>query len=164
MSQVSRPSRRRSIRLFAVAGLLVLVGAACNHDNTPSSYSAQNYLVQDNFVQGCTGQSGTSTTLSPPEACQCAINWIIANVPYDDANKNAPTTVGGQNDQQISQTFDKNYDGKTFKAIDKDLASHPENLPQSIQDGLAGACASKGWKGAASSNGNSGGGGPTTIG
>jgi len=163
MSQVSRSSRRRSIRLFAVAGLLVLVGAACHPDNTPSSYSAQNNLVQDNFVQGCTGQPGTSTTLAPPEACQCAIDWIIANVPYDDANKKSPATIPTARGD-VNQTFSTSYDGQTFKAIDKDLASHPENLPQSIQDGLAGACARKGWKGAPSSNDNSGGGGPTTIG
>jgi hypothetical protein len=163
MSQVSRPTRRRSTRLFLVAGLLVLVGAACHPDNTPSSYSAQNYLVQDNFVEGCTGQGGTSTKLAPPAACQCAINWIIANVPYDDANKKTPATIPTTTGD-IKQIFTTTYDGQTFKAIDKDLASHPENLPQSIQDGLAGACASKGWKGTASSSGNSGGGGPTTIG
>jgi len=160
MSQVHRPTRRRTPKVLLVVGLLAVLGAACHPDNTPSTYNAQNNLVQDNFVQGCTGQ-GTSTTLAPTGACQCAINWIMANVPYDDANKKAPTTVAGQNDQQISQTFDSNYDGKTFKAIESDLANHPENLPQSIQDGLAGACSSQGWKGTSSS---SGGGGPTTIG
>jgi hypothetical protein len=162
MSQVSRPSRRRTPRVLLVVGLLALVGAACHPDNTPSSYDAQNNLVQDNFVQGCTGKD-TSTTLAPAEACQCAISWIVANVPYDDANKKAPTTIPTSSGD-VSQTFTSNYSGLTFKAIDKDLASHPENLPQEIQDGLAGACSSKGWKGTVSSNGGSGGGGPTTIG
>src|SRR3954453_17247378 len=135
MSQVSRPPRRRSLRVLLVVGLIATLGAACKQDNTPTSYSAQDNLVQTNFVQGCTGQ-GTSTTLAPTGACDCALAWIIANVPYDDANKKAPTTVPTANGD-VSQTFATNYDGPTFKKIDSDLANNPDNLPQNIQDGLS---------------------------
>ena len=162
MSQV-RPPRRRTARVLLVVGVLALVGAACHPDNTPNSYNAQNNLVQDNFVQGCQG-TGTGTTLAPSSACTCAINWIVANIPYDDTNKKAPTTVTGLDGQDISQTFSSDYSDKTFKAIDSDLANHPENLPQNIKDGLDKACGSQGWSPATTTTTGAGsGGGPTTI-
>ena len=154
-----RPTRRRTAQVLAVLGLVAVLGVACHPDNTPNSYTAQNNLVQDNFVQGCTGE-GTGTTLAPTNGCNCAISWIIANVPYDDANKKTPTTVQGPNGD-ISQTFDSGYEGDTFKQIDSGLANNPGNLPQSNQDGIGSACASQGWKVPASSG--SQGGGPTTI-
>jgi hypothetical protein len=169
MSQVSptdrprgpRPRGRRTVSLLLLVGVLALLGAACNTNNTPTTYNAQDNLVQTNFVDGCTGQ-GTGTTLAPTNACTCAINWIVANVPYDDANKKAPTTVQGLDGQDISQTFSPDYSDQTFKAIDSDLANHPENLPQFVKDGLASACGSEGWKPAPTGSAGSGG-GPTTV-
>ena len=143
-------------------GLLAVVGAACHPDNTPNSYNAQNNLVQDNFVQGCQG-TGTGTTLAPSSACSCAITWIVANVPYDDTNKKVPTTVTGLDGQDINQTFTSDYSDKTFKAIESDLSSHPENLPQFIKDGLASACGSQGWTPTTTTSSAGSGGGPTTI-
>ena len=45
MSQVHRPTRRRTPKVLLVVGLLAVLGAACHPDNTPSTYNAQNNLV-----------------------------------------------------------------------------------------------------------------------
>jgi hypothetical protein len=75
------------------------------------------------------------------------IDWIMVNVPASDSDKADRTNPDG------TKTF-ADYTGPTFIAINKDLANHPENLPDFVKSGLAQACASQGFK--ASSGGSSG--------
>ena len=151
MSQDSRTTRRRRPVIVAAVAALALLGAGCAHDNTPQSYETTtpgNPVPVDeyNFIQGCTGGS-TGTTIAPQNLCQCMIDWIMVNVPASDSDKADRTNPDG------TKTF-ADYTGPTFIAINKDLANHPENLPDFVKSGLAQACASQGFK--ASSGGSSG--------
>ncbi|MGZ4728895.1 MAG: hypothetical protein ACXWB2_14335 [Acidimicrobiales bacterium] len=167
MKPVSRPNRRRApLLLVLVAGIALLAGA-CKQDNTPSAY---NSVTHQNFVAGCTGNTSDNgdpgntsnagnqppTTLASTSACECAYNWIVLNIPYNDANKNTPITVEGVG----SQTFDSSYGGKTFESINNDLANNPENMPQEVKDGLASSCSSQGW---VTTTTTAASGGPTTV-
>jgi hypothetical protein len=154
----------RPRRLLVLVGALVLLAGACNRSNTPSSYDE---TTQKQFMAGCTGNTsddaesgdtsnagdGTPTTLASQDACACAYEWLVINVPYNDANKDAPITIEGIGSQNFTFT-----DG-TFQGINDDLADNPEGIPQPIQDGLAEACADHGWHQPPSTSG----GGPTTV-
>jgi len=164
-----RPNRRRAPLLVVLLAVVALLGTSCKQDNTPSEY---NSVTQQNFIDGCTGNTsddgatgntanagnGPATTLAPQSACECAYNWIVVNVPYNDANKDNPVTVDGIGEQNFT------YTDKTFKAINDDLTNNPGNMPDEIQQGLAKACTDKGWKVASTTTtAPEGGGGPTTV-
>ncbi|HEY5153790.1 MAG TPA: hypothetical protein VIJ47_03580 [Acidimicrobiales bacterium] len=140
-------SRSRTPFVVAMVTVLALLGAACKQpSNTPSAYDS---TTESNFVHGCTG-SGEGTTLAPTDACQCAYNWLVENVPYNATNASTPTTItatqpGSSDTVEISQSF-IDVGGATFSSINKDVASNPDSVPQSVQDGMAKACGSKGWK------------------
>ena len=164
-----RPNRRRAPLLLVLLSVVALLGTACNQNNTPSSYDS---VTQQNFIAGCTGNTsdgatgntgnagnGPSTTLAPQSACECAYNWIVLNVPYNDTNKKTPTTIEGIG----SQTFTPDYSGDTFQKINDNLADNPDQLPPEIQQGLADNCKSAGWKPATTSTSATEGGGPTTV-
>ena len=146
-------SRSRSPFLVALVAALVLLAAGCKQpSNTPSEYDS---TTQSNFIHGCTGQ-GQGTTLAPQDACQCAYDWLVKNVPYNTTNASTPTTIT-TNTGDISQSFLDNLDGATFSSINSEVASNPDSVPTVVQDGLAKSCASQGWKVKSSSSG-----GPTT--
>jgi|tagenome__1003787_1003787.scaffolds.fasta_scaffold20297218_2 hypothetical protein len=151
MKPVSRPrSRRRSALLFALVAAVALMAGACAQKNTPTAY---NDVTQTQFLAGCTGNTsddaqpgntandgdGPATTLAPQSACQCAYNWIVLNVPYNDANKSNPITIEGIGTQNFT------YTDKTFESINNDLADDPGSIPEPIQTGLANECKDEGW-------------------
>jgi hypothetical protein len=163
-----RPNRRRAPLLLALLAVVALMGSACKQDNTPSAY---NSVTQQEFIAGCTGNTsdgatgntanasnGPTTTLASSDACQCAYNWIVLNVPYNDANKATPLTIEGVG----SQTFNSDYPGKTFEGINNDVANNPNNMPEDVSSGIAGACASKGWATTTTTT-SAASGGPTTL-
>jgi hypothetical protein len=168
MKPVSRPTRRRSPLLLALVAVVALVASACNQANTPTAYDQ---VTHDNFVAGCTGNTsdnaqpgntsnagnGPPTTLASTDACECAYKWIVLNIPYNDANKDAPVTIDGIG----SQTFNSDYAGKTFESINNDLAENPEDMPDEVKSGLATECASSGWVTTTTTSASSG--GPTTV-
>ncbi len=134
--------------------MLALLAAGCKQpSNTPSEYDS---TTQTNFLHGCTGQ-GQGTTLASQDACQCAYDWLVENVPYNSANAAAPTTIS-TNSGDISQNFLDTLDGATFSSINSATASNPDAVPDVVQQGLAKACATSGWKVQSSSSG-----GPTTV-
>jgi hypothetical protein len=146
--------RSRTPFLVALVAAIALLGAGCKQpSNTPSAYDS---TTESNFVHGCTGQ-GSGTTLASQEACQCAYDWLVQNVPYNSANEQAPTTIATTNGGDISQSF-INLDGATFSSINNGISANPDSVPPAVQDGLAKACSSRGWKVQSSSSS----GGPTT--
>jgi hypothetical protein len=164
-----RSNRRRTPLLISLLAVVALLSVACKQDNTPSSY---NDVTQQNFIDGCTGNTsdngatgntenagnGPATTLAPTSACECAYKWIVLNVPYNDANKKAPTTIDGVG----SQVFTPDYGGKTFQQINDDLQDNPGNVPGDIQTALAKECKSAGWNATTTTTASQGG-GPTTV-
>ena len=166
MKPVSRP-RRRAALLFALLAAVALLAGACSQKNTPTAY---NDVTQTQFLAGCTGNTsdnaqpgntandgdGPATTLAPQSACQCAYNWLVLNVPYNDANKSNPVTIEGIGTQNFT------YTDKTFQGINDDLTSHPDNMPEPIQTGLAKECKDEGWAQPTTTT-TEGSGGPTTV-
>jgi len=146
-------SRSRTPFLVALVASLALLGAGCKQpSNTPSAYDS---TTETNFVHGCTGQ-GSGTTLASQDACQCAYDWLVQNVPYNSTNQQTPTTIATANGE-ISQNF-INLDDATFSSINSAIASNPDSVPQAVQNGMAKACAPRGWKQPQGSSS----GGPTT--
>ena len=170
MKPVSRPRHRRAPLLLVLVAAVALLAGACNQSNTPTAY---NDVTQKNFLAGCTGNTSDNaepgntsnagnqppTTLASTGACQCAYNWIVLNIPYNDSNKSTPITVEGIG----SQTFTSSYDGKTFESINNDLTDNPDDMPQTVKDGLADACRAEGWPQASTTTTEGSGGGPTTT-
>lgn len=162
---VSRP-RRRAALLFVLVAAVALMAGACSQENTPTAYDD---VTQTQFMAGCTGNTsdnaqpgntendgnGPDTTLAPTDACQCAYNWIVLNVPYNDANKDNPVTIEGIGTQDFTFT------DETFQSINDDLANNPDQMPEPIQTGLATACKNDGWSQPTTTT-TAGSGGPTT--
>lgn len=163
---VSSSRRRRAPLLFALVGAVALLAGACNQSNTPTAYDE---TTQKQFIAGCTGNTSDDaetgntqnagddppTTLASQGACQCAYEWLVINVPYNDANKSTPVTIEGIGSQDFT------YTDQTFQGINDDLADDPNAVPPQIQDGLADACKDKGW--AQPTTTTTSGGGPTTL-
>ncbi len=170
MKPVSRPRfRRRTALLFALVAAVALLAGACSQKNTPTAYDD---VTQTQFLAGCTGNTsddaqpgntandgdGPATTLAPQSACQCAYNWIVLNVPYNDANKSNPITIEGIGTQNFT------YTDKTFEAINNDVTDHPDNVPPEIQTALAKECKDEGWaQPSTTTTTATSGGGPTTV-
>jgi hypothetical protein len=155
--------------LFALLAAVALLAGACSQKNTPTAYDD---VTQTQFLAGCTGNTsdnaqpgntandgnGTPTTLASQSACQCAYNWLVLNVPYNDANKNNPTTIEGIGTQSFT------YTDKTFEGINDDMADHPDQLPDEIQTGLAKECKDEGWAQPSTTTTTAAStGGPTTV-
>ena len=168
MKPVSRP-RRRVALLFALLAAVALLAGACSQQNTPTAYDD---VTQTQFMAGCTGNTsdnaqpgntendgnGPDTTLAPTDACQCAYNWIVLNVPYNDANKDNPATIDGIGTQNFT------YTDKTFQSINDDLADNPDDMPGPIKDGLASECKDEGWAQPSTTTTTAAStGGPTTV-
>ncbi len=151
--------RSRSPFLVALVVVLALVGAGCKQpSNTPSAYDS---TTQSNFLHGCTGE-GSGTSLASQDACQCAYDWLVQNVPYNATNASTPTTIS-TNTGDVSQNFLTDLpDGTTFSSINSAVTGNPSGaVPPQVSDGLAKACASKGWTTTTTTAGPSNG-GPTT--
>jgi hypothetical protein len=164
---VSRSRRRRAPLLFVLVGAVALLAGACNQSNTPTAYDD---TTQKQFLAGCTGNTSDDaetgntqnasddppTTLASQDACQCAYDWLVINVPYNDANKDTPITIEGVGSQNFT------YTDKTFQGINDDLADNPDNMPDQIKSGLADACQDKGWAQPTTTTSTASG-GPTTV-
>jgi hypothetical protein len=110
-----RTGRRSRLRVAGVALALAAVVAGCSTpSNNPTDYDD---TTKSNYVQGCTQDAviGTSTTVLgeglSQETCECAYDWIVQNVPFDE-----------------------------FKDLDDQLADDPNAVPANINDGIADAC------------------------
>ena len=146
MSKPSTPSpitRRRAGAASVLLSVALVLGlAACNQDNTPSSYST---LTEQNFLELCTNTywtldgditaNDTATTLDPvlkqtsstikadvttptSEQCVCQYNVFVKQVSY---NKNNP--VNG-------------YSGPYFVDLNVDLKTDPEKAWGTVPDAV----------------------------
>lgn len=123
----TRGSVRRPSRSFALglAGVAALGLVACAPDNTPTSYDA---VAESSFMKSCTGNApefdGTTTTLAGTGYCECAYGVFVANVPFNEDDKNNRN----ENGQQVFAT----YSGKTYLDYNTEMRSDPNILAQDI--------------------------------
>jgi hypothetical protein len=113
---------------LVVLGFGVVLAGCTIPSNAPLSYNDQ---VRSNFVNaGCMGgfpaNGGTTTTLASSPVCSCSYEVFVANVPYNEDDRNKPPYQG--------------YAGKNFEELNtelqRDASKYNDNtvLTQAVRD------------------------------